>query len=183
MIHDAILQRLQDELEAALITNILPDDAALATIVKLGPLQGDPAPDDARIAITLHENDPDVIYEPGTTGMTDKWNDEPSLIECGGSITWYRRFSVKARCLFIDTGEDLDAARKIASTIRDRIEATLLNASFAGVVDATSGEFVSKSVFSHSLKGETIQAGGPPDAYDYHIKVRFQVETTRGVQP
>jgi hypothetical protein len=181
MIHDLILDRLQELLQAALIDDIPVDDPARAGIVLQGPLQGNPDPDAAGISVTLHENDPDGIYKPGNTNMTGEWVDEVAEVECGASITWKRRFCVKARCL-LTQGQDLATARSIASTVRSRIETTLLTASFSSVLDPDTGEFVSKRVLSDAIQGEMTQAGGP-EAYDYHIKIRFQVETTRGVQP
>jgi len=79
----------------------------------------------------------------------------------------------------VNTQEELAAARSIASTVRERIEQTLLTTSFTGV--NSNGEFVSRGIFSDNLKGEQIQAGGPPDAFDFHIKIRFEVLTTKGV--
>ncbi len=114
--------------------------------------------------------------------MSDTWGDEVAEIECGGSVTWKRRFSVKGRLLFVNTGEGLSEARTIAAVVRQRIENTLLNLDFGDVSDE-HGEYVSRGVVSYALKGEMVQAGGPPDAYDYHIKVRFELQTTTGVNP
>lgn len=175
-IHDAIMNRVRDNLQTALIDNIAAGDPAIAGVVQLGPLQDDP--DAARISITLHENDPDQFY--GTSNfISGDWNDEVDEIECGAAITMRRRFTVKARCLLVNTQEDLAAARSIASAVRERIEQTLLTTSFTGVT--SNGEYVSRGIFSDSIKGEQIQAGGPPDAFDFHIKIRFEVLTTKGV--
>ncbi|MGW8177860.1 MAG: hypothetical protein ACWGQW_03585 [bacterium] len=185
MIHDAITTAVVAQLTIDLITNPLvadPNDNAIPAIIQEGPLQSEPDPADARISVTVHENDPDEVYKPANTTLTGSWADTVAEIECGAAITWYRRFTVKARCLLVNTGEDLDTTRQIASTVRDRIEMSLLNMNFGSVSDPDTGEYVAKSVLSPGLKGEMIQAGGP-EAYDYHIKVRFQVETTRGVQP
>jgi hypothetical protein len=180
VIHNEILTHIQAALQAALIDDIPDDDLARAGIVMLGPLQGNPDPDQARISVTLHENDPDRFYgTTGTSAITTEWDDEIIEVECGGSATWNRRFTVKARCLYVITGEDLTTAREIAATVRNRIEKTLLNLSFADV--KTDDEFVSRGVLATSMKGEMLQAGGPPDAYDYHIKVRFELQTTTGV--
>ncbi len=179
-IHDVILDEVREALQAALIDEIPTDDPTRAGVVKRGPLQGDPDPDQARISVTLYENDPDRFYgATGTTALTEMWDDEIAEVECGGSITWRRRFTVKARCLLVNTQEDETAARTVASTIRSRIEKTLMRITLKNVTE--DGEFVSKSIFNDAIKGEMVQAGGPPDAYDYHIKVRFQVETTIGV--
>lgn len=176
---EAILHHAQDVLQAALIDNVPADDTARAGVVMQGPLQGNPDPDQARISVTVHENDPDNFYgKTGTGAMGGEWNDEVAETECGGGVIWSRKFTVKARCLYVNTGEGLDAARVIASTVRQRIENALLSTSWGGVFDAESSEFVSRGVLGTSLRAEMIQAGGPPDAYDYHIKVRFEVQTS-----
>lgn len=179
-IQDEILDHIEYALQEALIEEIATDDNARAGNVMQGPLQGNPDPDQARISIQVFENDPDAIYKPSNSTMTSRWVDEVSLIECGGSITMRRRFSVKARCLLVNTGEGLDDARSIASDVKRRIERTLIGLDFGGI--SVDDEFVSKGILSTAIKSETIQAGGPPDAYDYHIKVRFELETTQGVQ-
>jgi hypothetical protein len=175
-IHNLIMQKLQSELQTALITNIPTDDPAIAGVVKIGPLQGDPDPDVARISVTIHENDPDKLVN----AQPSQWEDEIDETECGGSVTWRRRFTIKARCLLVLTQENEADARSIASTIRSRIEKTLFNINFSGVVD-TDGEYVSQGVYGENLKGDMVQGGGPPDAYDYHVSVRFEVLTTTTV--
>ena len=181
-IHDAVLDYVESELQDALIDNIPEDDAARAGVVTQGPLQGNPDPDQARISITLHENDPDVIQgASGVSALTGGWNDDIVEVECGGSVTWDRAFTIKGRCLLVNTQEDKNATRDIASTVRSRIEEALLGLSFAGVV--SGDEYVSRGVISKDIVGEMVQAGGPPDAYDYFIKVRFKLQTTKGVTP
>jgi len=180
MIHDAILEHIKANFITDLIDNV-SDNAKVYQVV-LGPIQDDPDVSEARLSVTLHENDPDGVYKPGSTNLTDSWEDMPVEIECGGSITFLRRFTTKARVLLDTTGEDLSTARDIASKLRSRIETSLLNMRFTDVNDPETGEYVSKRVLNSGIRGEMIQAGGP-EAYDYHIKVRFQVETTRGVQP
>jgi hypothetical protein len=180
-IHDALLEHTRDALIASLQTDIDAGDPSRAGVVQIGPVQGDPTPDAARVSVTLHENDPDRLIKGAVTGMTDDWSDEIEEIEIGGVITHVRRFTLKARCLLVDTQEDLDAARAIASTVRERCETTLLNMPFAGIV--SGNEYVSRGILSDEFTGEMLQAGGP-DAYDYYIKVRFSVLTTRtGVTP
>lgn len=175
-IHDAILEHVRDKLILELITNIDPGDPALAGLVQIGPIQDDPSPDDARISVTVHENDPDRLLTGTVTGMKDDWSDDVQSIEIGGTLTYYRRFTVKARCLLVDTAEDLDNARSIASTVRERIETAILGLSFTGIV--SGNEYISRGILSDEFTGEMLQAGGP-EAYDYHIKIRFSVLSTR----
>lgn len=179
-IHETILQELKDWLEEKLINDIHADDPAKAGVIFLGHLQGDPDPDEARISVTLHANDPDSLRGMGTvTGLTADWNDRIIEIEMGRgrpTFTWARRFSVNARCLLEPTQESLDDAHKIAHTVRSRIESALVTAPLVGLV-ADTGECVTRGIYS--LEGETIQSGGP-DAYDFLIKVRFDVWTTEG---
>ena len=180
MIHDLITRKAVDMLVLALMDELPSDDIARAGAVVTGPLQGNPDPDQARISVTVHENDPDTFY--GTkSSMSSAWTDEVLELECGGSITWKRRFTVKARCLLVNTAEDKDLARRIASSVRSRIERTLLKSTWNDIVDEESGEYVSMGILNNGLSGEMVQAGGPPDAYDYHIKIRFELYTTVGV--
>jgi len=176
MIH-LIMTHLRDQLQAVLIEDIPTDDPTRAGFVKIGPYQGNPSPEEGRITVSIHENDPDRIINGGVTGMRDEWSDEMDLIECGGAATMSRRFCIKVRCLFVKTGEAEDAAREIASTVRSRIERLLKKMSFNGV--RTEDEYVARGVLSEDLKVEMMQAGGPPDAFDYIIKFHFSVLTTQ----
>ncbi len=177
-IHDTILDKLQSELQVALIDSLAVDDPTRAGVVMQGPLQGNPDPDVARISVTLFENDPDKLVGGGLgTEMGEGWDDLIVESEVGGFLTWARRFTIKARCLLANTQEDLTAARHIASTLRSRIEKTLMTMRFSGV-RADDGEYVSFGVDPENIHGNTVQSGGPPDSYDFHIKIRFEVFTT-----
>ncbi len=176
-IHDAVLDYVQAALQEALISTISASDVTRVGVVKIGHLQGDPSPDEARISVTIHENDPDQFVKGALTGISGAWDDEIQEIEMGGTVTTDRKFSVKVRCLFEGTRENLSLARSITSTVRDRIEKALLRLSFSGV--STDDEFVSRGVISTDYATETLQAGGPPDAFDYHFKIRFSIWTTR----
>ncbi len=166
---DQILEHVQSVLDAALITNIAENDTARAGVVKIGPLQGEPDPDVARISVEVHHNDPENIDGP--------WRDVIQIVEIGGVVTWSRRFTVKIRCLLETTREDLDASREIAAVIRDRAELAILKELFVGI--QTDNEYVSRGPMATSLKSDMLQGGGPPDAYDFHIKIYFDVYTTR----
>jgi hypothetical protein len=174
---NAILEHLRGEMQAGLIDGIPAGDPTRAGFVKIGPYQGNPSPEEGRITVAIHENDPDRIINGGVTGMRDEWSDGLDLVECGGAATTTRRFTIKARCLFVKTGETEDEARRIASAVRSRIETILKKMSFKGV--QTADEYVARGVLSTDLSGEMMQAGGPPDAFDYIIKVHFSVLTTQ----
>lgn len=176
-IHNAILVHVRDDLINALITSIDPKDKSVPGMVKIGALQGDPSPEEARIAVTLYPNDPDRIVKGGVTAMAEGWDDEIEEVECGGAITYKRRFTVKASCLFVETREGEEEAREIASTVRNRIEARLAVMSFSGI--KSGNEYVSHGTNNDELSSEMLQAGGPPDAFQFEIKVRFSVLTTR----
>lgn len=180
-IHDLILNFVRDELEEALINDIPVGDPARAGVVKVGPLQGEPDPDEARISVEVYVNDPEQEISGSAIGrVTEVWDDQVDEVEIGGSITWKRRFTVKARCLFDRTGEGLSDAQSIASTVRTRIEKRLLTIRFNGL--ASDDEYVCRGAFSDSLRGSMVQLGGPPDAYDYMLKVRFDVLTTESTR-
>lgn len=166
---NVVVEHIQAVLELALLTNIDDSDTSKAGVVKIGPLQGDPDPDTARISVEVHHNDPEDL-----DGM---WRDVVEIVEIGGVVTWVRRFTVKIRCLLETSREELDEARAIAAVIRDRAELALLKELCIGV--ATDDEYVSRGPMATSLKSDMLQGGGPPDAFDYHIKIYFDVYTTR----
>ena len=172
-----VLEHLRSEMQAVLIEEVPEDDEARAGFIKIGPVQGDPSPDEARITVTIHENDPDRIINGGVTGMRDEWSNEIDTIEIGGAATTELRFTIKARCLFVKTREDEDTARRIASTVRSRIDRRLKKTSFNGV--RTEDEYVARGILADDLRSEMMQAGGPPDAFDYIIKFHFSVLTTQ----
>lgn len=177
MIHHAILVHVKDTLQTGLIDSITDDTQAGA--VKIGPLNGDPMdPDSARISLEVYPNDPDQeIKGSGIATSDQSWKDEVLETEIGGGITWARRFTVKCRCLFENSHEDLDNALRIAYTVRSRMEKLLLEMTFSNLNSA--GEYVCRGVFGDELTGEITHSGGPPDAYDFFIKVRFEVWTSR----
>ena len=178
MITSLVMDRIEEALQSACIDHLEEDDATRAGVVQQGPLQGDPDPDEARISITIHENDPDKLQGGGLNTNPPSWQDEIEEVEIGGSTTWKRRFTVKARCLFVNTRESKLEARRIAAAVRTRIERTLIGIDFSDLL--YEGEYIARGVFSNNLYGEMLQAGGP-DAYDFHIKVRFDCLSTTGV--
>lgn len=175
MINEIIVDKVIAALQKGLIDDIPADDPTRAGIVMRGPLQGDPDPDQARISVTVHENDPDSFYSGAVTSMSGAWEDKIAEVYVGGGCTWDRRFSVKARCLTVNTGEGLIQARRIASALRQRIEQILLNIDWTDTGEGS--EWVSRPVEYETMRSEALQGGGPPDSYDYLVKVRFDVQT------
>ena len=187
MIHKAVMDYVKTRLERDLIERVLSsdgnpaDDDTAAGVVKLGPLQGDPDPDVARISVEVYENDPDQEIKGSGISAGDRlWKDEIEEVEIGGGITWKRRFTVKVRVLLESTREDLENARRVASTVRSRVEKSVMSMRFAGV--ESEGETVVMGPFSEDLISEMLQAGGPPDAYDFFIKLKFEVLTTQIIE-
>jgi len=176
-IHDVVLEKLRSTLQAVLITNLFPTDPTIAGVVQIGPPQ-DKGPDELRISVSLFTNDPDSAIAGNPSEIKNPWNDEVYDLEIGHVVTMTRRFSLKARCLFSTTRENADLSRQYANTVRDRIEDTLFKMSWAGT-RSDNGEFVSMGVMQEDYQSEMLQAGGPPDAYDYLIKVRFSILTTK----
>lgn len=177
MIHATLINFLREQLEKSLVTDIPVNSSTRIGVVKLGPLQGDPDPDVARISVEVYYNDPDqTLRGSGMGAAPEAWDDQVEEIEVGGCITWKRRFTVKARCLLEQSREALGDAHQIASTVRSRLEKALLFMDFSAV--GTDEEYVARGITSDALRGEMIQAGGPPDSYDFHIKVRFDILTT-----
>lgn len=179
-IHKSIMDYVASILTASLITNVSAGDTSKAGVVIQGPLQGEPMdPDEARISVSIFENDPDAAYgKAGGYSMDGEWLDEVVETEIGGSVTWARRFTIKCFILLVDSGEVLARAQEIARIVRSRIESSLLSAQWNV---AYGNEAVVRSPIATSIKGEMAQGGGPPDAYTYYVKIRFDVLTQRGV--
>ncbi|HEY45702.1 MAG TPA: hypothetical protein G4O14_02825 [Anaerolineae bacterium] len=169
-IHDAVLLHTQAVLQAALIDDIDPGDAAIAGVIKIGPLQGEPEPDEARISICIYANDPDDVDG-------SEWQDRVVEVECGGVVTFERRFTIKGRMLLETTRENLAQARQIGSTVKERIEIAILKEMYTGVV--SGNEYVARGPCAEAITSTLRQGGGPPDAFDLSFKVRFDVLTTR----
>jgi len=187
LINSLILDKLVEELQDKLIDDFAAansPDPAIAGVVFKGPLQGDPEPDTARVSITVHENDPDSFFSGEPTALSGSWSDEIAEVECGsgsGGAIWNRRFTVKGRCLLVNTKEGLDDTREIASTVKSRIERALLTIDWSDVFEEDEKhnlvEYVSRPVVARTMQSEALQGGGPPDSFDYFIKVRFDVQT------
>lgn len=174
-IHYLVLEKVREELQTTLIDDV-SDETTKAGVVMVGPLQGDPDPDVARIAVQIFENDPDPFFGIDGSALNGAWSDEIDEVEIGQANTWLRRFTIKVRCLLDITGEDKDEARQIASTVRTRIEHRLPRINFGDI--SSDGEYVSRRIVSEEIKSEMVQGGGPPDAYDFNIKIRFSIKTT-----
>lgn len=183
MIEKLIMDRVVDGLTYFMIDSRDPSDPAIPGLIQIGPLQDDPGPDEARISITIHHNDPDEFVQGTPTQTNRQWGDEiyredgVPVIEIGGAVTWDRRFVIKARVLLESTREQMDAAQEIAATVKQRIEDALLSISFGSIVSGS--ETVTRGAISGNLFSELLQGGGPPDSYDFLIKIRFSVLTTR----
>lgn len=179
MIGSAIQSYARDLLERALITEIEEDDLARAGVVISGPLQGDPLdPDEARIAIMVQRNDPDAINNSRQSAQASSWEDTVEEVEIGGATTWSRKFTVTASIILVDSAEALSTAQEIASKVQGRIEKALRTADWD---IASDDEYVSRGAVSERVSSDLLQSGGPPDAYIFYLKVRFEVLTTTGV--
>jgi hypothetical protein len=161
---DAILKTLAAHLTAKLITEIDTDDPARAGAVKIGPLQGEPDVDVARISLELYTNDPD---KPG------EWADEIIEWELPRAAIWARRFTILWRALLVESGEPLSEAVDIASTVKARIEIALNTVDWSPI--DVSGETVMGCPLDE-MDSELRQGGGP-DEYDWSGKIGFDVWT------
>ena len=145
-------------------------------MVKLGDLQGDPDPDVARISITLHENDPDGFISGMPTGLSENWSDQVDEVEIGGVTTWKRRFTIKARCLLDASprGAEQRPGYRLDCAHEDRAR----SAEDQLLRDPRGWGVRLPPYPDGRHQGRDAAVGGPPDSYDYFIKVRFEVLTT-----
>jgi len=173
-----VLEYTRDELIRFLYDEVSADDKARTNVVKIGFLQGDPDPDEARISVSVFPNDPDQeIRGSGIGNNPAPWDDTIYEEEVGGVLTWSRKYTVKARCLFTDgTEADNEAeARTLAATVKQRIEKAILSIDYGSI--SSANEYVCRSASSSSIRSTFVQSGGP-GAYDFYIKVRFDILTT-----
>lgn len=174
-VHAEIMRTIEEHLVNTLQVNISGDTKA--GHVGQGPLMGDPVdPDIARISITVHENDPDAFEKYTPHGQESSWHDieDPFDAELGAT-TWIRRFTVMGRALLDLSREDLENARRIASTVRSRVEHELRRVNFSAI--NCEGEYVSMPIYN--TQSEAIQMGGPADSWDFYFKVRVALKTTK----
>jgi len=157
-----ILNYFVAQLQATCIDPFPDSDPSKAGVVKLGPLQGEPEPDVARISIEVHQNDPDDL---------ERWLDEVVEVEIPNAAIWSRKFTIKYQLLLDSTSEALIPALTLGSIIKERIERTIFKAKYAGVPDVVRGAIATKSV------SQLIHGGGPPDIYNITGRFQFDVLT------
>lgn len=171
-IHDMIGDKLVQLVTAACITNVSDPDYQ-ASEVRQGLLQQDPV--ENRITLLVNPGDPeDSRSEP-------KWSDvpageDPSMgypsFEMGGGGFMLRRFSIDVRAYFINSQEDRETARKIATFIFKSAEKAVHQATM-GFTDSF-GEFALQSFVKKTIPFES---GGPPNQFIWRGKILVQVLT------
>ena len=170
-----ILKRTETHLQKVLMDDVAVDDPARPGWVGIGELQGEPLdPDEARISVTLHENDPDDFEERDPRGIEWYSHDETDFMqEIGPTWTMIRRFTIKVRSLFDTSQESREDARRYNSMVIDKIVHEIMNVDLANI--DFNGEYVSMPYYR--IEKEIGQFGGP-DAYDFYSKVRWSLKTT-----
>lgn len=166
MITNSLLHVFKAQLQKVCIDDVPLSDTSRAGVVKIGPLQGEPEPDVARISITVHPNDPDR-----PTKMLDKVIEVN--IPC--SQIWNRYFTIKYRILLEPTHENLEQALTIASTVKARVEHAISSATYGSI--RTSTESVQRGCQDVSSRHSLLQGGGPPDSFDFQGKFMFTIMT------
>jgi hypothetical protein len=161
---DAIKTALQAHLENKLIAEIAEDDVARASVVKIGPLQGEPELEDAPLSVEIYQNDPE---------KPDEWFDEIIEWEMPRTAVWSRKFVILYRVLLTETGESLAQGLAIASTLKSRIEYALNTMAWGDVV--ASDESIETCPLDDMVS--KLDQGGGPNEYDYSGKIRFTVIT------
>lgn len=163
---DAIMTHLQSHLEYELIDNIDLSDASRAGVVKVGPLQGDPDVDVARISAELYYNDP---------ADEDDLHDEIIEWEMPRTAIWARWFTVLWRCLLVDSGEGLMEAKTVATTFEQRLIHALGTVSWTGVEGQNYEQIIGCPLeYIRATKSQ----GGGPNEYDWQGKIQFSVLTS-----
>lgn len=166
MITEVILIALRDHLEERLITLVEEGEPARVGVVKIGPLQGEPDVDVARISLEIYANDPE---------KTDEREDQIVEWEMPMTAIWERHFTILWRALLAETGEGLLDAMAIASDLKHGIEEGVRTLSWASL---SSGNERAIGCGPETME-HRIQQGGGPNEYDWTGKLTFTVQTAQ----
>jgi hypothetical protein len=98
--------------------------------------------------------------------------------EVGGGHWWWRRGTVEFQYFGLKSKEDRDEARRIANTIKGRIEQTI-DASMR--VPQLKDSFSEQVLEVLSVSDKLIEGGGPPRSFIWRGLIRWQARTYRDV--
>ena len=173
-----IVDKIADELNTALITNVSSSDSARADLVKAYRFQD--SPEDYKIYVSVLPGNPNEPREEH--GRIDIGEDLERLGlyipagEVGGGHLWWRRGRIQIGCFLLDSGfEEVDAA-DVAHTVLGRVEYYTERINVTGLVD-DYGERAHGNVFVFA--SNFFEGGGPDDQYIWRGEVRWQVLTQR----
>ena len=173
VIIDNLILDLTDEFED------VPDDE-IAGVIRGGRLQDNP--EKARISLTVHVGDPDKpsnwydVFFARRDRVLDTHYFEAHASEIGGGQTWWRRGAVKWEFFGTRSKESRTEARRIAGTIRARIERAI-NTSVR--VPACSDDFDETAVLIMATESSAVEGGGPPNQFIWRGKVLWQALTSK----
>jgi hypothetical protein len=176
MIVKLILDRFNETLTRALITDIPTDDLTRANIVKIGRFQDDPTR--YPISVAISPGDPeDPNYRDGIVTL-EQMHDigfEVPAREIGGGSYWWRRGVLRLQCHFVLARHSEIDALTYAHSVLGRIEYTMDNTYLADLTD----EFGEHAIVPFTYGNTFFESGGPPADYIWRGKVLWSVLTYR----
>jgi hypothetical protein len=173
-----IVEKIAEELELALITNVPKSDRARVDLVKAYRFQD--SPEDYKIYVSVVPGNPD---EPTQVhGRIDIGEDLEKLGlylpagEVGGGHLWWRRGRIKIGAFLLDQGYTESVAGDIAHTVLGRTEYHTERVNVTSLID-DYGERAHGNVYV--CASNFFEGGGPDDQYIWRGDVRWQVLTQR----
>ena len=166
-----IIDRINDNLEQAMLEKVSKVDDTRAGLVRTGLLQDDPTI--YKIVVLSFSNDPDrddrwkhsiTNYDPTSTSGIPGY-------EIGGGEMWYRRFTTKLEMYWKSNFNRLKA-RQDANVVLSRAEHTIRKSAMNGLAD-DFGEYALQLYIKNS---ELYEAGGEGQ-FITHAKIWWEVLT------
>jgi len=173
-----IVNKIAEDLNTALITNVSSSDPARAAWVKAYRFQD--SPKKYPIYVSVVPGNPDEpTLEHGRIDIGEDLERLGIYIpsgEVGGGHLWWRRGRIKIGCFLLDEGYEEDEAADVAQTVLGRVEYYAERINVSSLVD-DYGERAHGNVFIFA--SNFFEGGGPDDKYIWRGEVRWQVLTQR----
>jgi len=173
-----LLHRLKEQITLKMQTELLPGDASIARVVKIGLLQQNKVENVIAIGVTAGDHE-DPNYRDGIVTIESMQNIGMNVSprEIGGGQAWWRRGVINIECFFILQQYTEERATSVAYAALGRLLSAVDTCPMSGMVDSY-GE-VATNMFCHSHT--FFQSGGPPVQYIFRGKIFWTALTERPV--
>jgi len=166
-----VIDKVNDDLEVALIEKVERTDDTRAGLVRTGLLQDDPTI--YKVSVLSYSNDVDREdrWKHGVANYDIASASNPPGYEIGGGGMWFRRFTTKIE-MYWKSSFNRQKARLNANVVLSRAEHTIKQVNMNGLAD-TFGEYATAIYVRNS---ELYEAGGQGQ-FITHAKIWWEVLT------